>query len=49
MNPNKIKNEIIRIFKDEKMAVTQILQEELKAQVNLLKNEIVIFLNIGRI
>lgn len=39
--PNKIKEEIIKIFKDEKMDVTNILQKELKEQVLLLNKEMV--------
>ena len=41
MHPNKIKEEIIKIFKDEKMDVTNILQKELKEQVMLLNKEMV--------
>jgi hypothetical protein len=40
-DPAKIKEEIIRIFKDEKMDVTNILQKELKEQVMLLNKEMV--------
>ena len=38
---NKMKEEIIKIFKDEKMDVTNILQKELKEQVMLLNKEMV--------
>ncbi len=41
MPPQKIKEEIIKIFKDEKMDVTNILQKELKEQVMLLNKEMV--------
>jgi hypothetical protein len=41
MQPNKMKEEIIKIFKDEKMDVTNILQKELKEQVMLLNKEMV--------
>lgn len=41
MHPSKIKEEIIKIFKDEKMDVTNILQKELKEQVMLLNKEMV--------
>lgn len=41
MQPAKIKEEIIKIFKDEKMDVTNILQKELKEQVMLLNKEMV--------
>jgi hypothetical protein len=41
MQPSKIKEEIIKIFKDEKMDVTNILQKELKEQVMLLNKEMV--------
>ena len=44
LNPNKIKDEIIKIFKDEKMDVTNILQKELKEQVMILNKEMVISL-----
>lgn len=44
MQPNKIKEEIIKIFKDEKMDVTNILQKELKEQVLLLNKEMVFFI-----
>jgi hypothetical protein len=40
-NPNSVKEEIIKIFKSEKMDVTNILQGELKEQVQLLNKEIV--------
>lgn len=36
-----MKEEIIKIFKDEKMDVTNILQKELKEQVMLLNKEMV--------
>ncbi len=42
-DPWKIKEEIIRIFKDEKMDVTNILQKELKEQVMFLNKEMVIY------
>lgn len=42
-DPFKIKEEIIRIFKDEKMDVTNILQKELKDQVMQLNREMVNF------
>jgi hypothetical protein len=35
------KNEVIKLFKDEKMSVTKILQEELNSQVAELRKEIV--------
>ncbi len=41
LHPNKIKDEIIKIFKDEKMDVTNILQKELKEQVMILNKEMV--------
>jgi hypothetical protein len=44
LNQNKIKDEIIKIFKEEKMDVTNILQKELKEQVMILNKEMVIFL-----
>jgi len=44
MQPSKIKEEIIKIFKDEKMDVTNILQKELKEQVMLLNKEMVKFI-----
>jgi hypothetical protein len=40
-NPNSVKEEIIKIFKSEKMDVTNILQGELKEQVQILNKEIV--------
>jgi uncharacterized protein YkwD len=43
-DPQHIKNEIIKVFKDSKMHVTKILQEELKEQVKDLNKEIVRFL-----
>jgi len=39
----QIKNEIVKMFKDTKMHVTKILQDELKQQVIELNKEIVIF------
>jgi hypothetical protein len=38
---SNFKNEVIKLFKDEKMSVTKILQEELNYQVAELKKEIV--------
>jgi hypothetical protein len=43
-DPMKTKEEIIKIFKEEKMAVTNILQGLLKEQVNELNKQIVIFI-----
>lgn len=45
-----IKNEFIKIFKESKIRVTNILQDELKNQVQFLNKEIVIIYNlpIGR-
>lgn len=45
MDPNKVKDEIIKIFKDEKMDVTNILQKELKEQVMILNKEMEEFKN----
>lgn len=44
LHPSKIKEEIVKIFKDEKMDVTNILQKELKEQVMILNKEMVRFL-----
>lgn len=44
-DPQQIKNEIVKMFKDSKMHVTKILQEELKDQVKDLNKEIVIYFN----
>lgn len=45
LHPSKIKDEIIKIFKDEKMDVTNILQKELKEQVMILNKEMEEFKN----
>ncbi len=45
IDPKEIKNAIINIFKEEKMHVTNILQAELKEQMNSLNKEIEEFKN----
>ena len=45
MDPVALKNDIINIFKEEKMYVTNILQTELKEQINILNKEIEDFKN----
>jgi hypothetical protein len=46
-DPQKTKEDIIKIFKEEKMAVTNILQNTLKKQVAELNLQIVFHFNIG--
>jgi hypothetical protein len=38
-----VKNDIIDIFKEEKLEITKILQDQLKVQVQLLNNKMVIY------
>jgi hypothetical protein len=45
LDPVALKNDIINIFKEEKMYVTNILQTELKEQINILNKEIEDFKN----
>lgn len=45
LDPVALKNDIINIFKEEKMHVTNILQSELKEQIGLLNKEIEEFKN----
>ena len=44
-NREKIKNNIIKAFKDEKSTITNILQNLLKEQMNILQNKIEAFKN----
>ena len=44
-NPEKIKDDIIKAFKDEKSTITNILQNLLKEQMNILQNKIEAFKN----
>ena len=44
-NPEKIKDDIIKAFKDEKSTITDILQNLLKEQINILQNKIDAFKN----
>jgi hypothetical protein len=46
-DPQKTKEDIIKIFKEEKMAVTNILQNTLKKQVAELNLQIVLQFNLG--
>ena len=46
-DPQKTKEDIIKIFKEEKMAVTNILQNTLKKQVAELNLQIVLQFKIG--
>ncbi len=46
VDPQQIKNEVIKMFKDSKMHVTKILQDELKEQVKDLNKEIVIIITL---